>query len=313
MTRAAILAAVAGIALACAASPGLAQDDAKATGDTSLSGQAIQSGDIPVQGADAHAAPRLGGAVCPPMPRPHGYPRGAHPGQCFARVRTAPTYQSYVERVLVTPARHERRLVPAVYDWAERQVLAEPARVERRVIPATYRSVTETEVATPATVRVERIDPIYDTVSDQVMTRPAHTEWRRTFVGPDGLPPPDARVEATGEVVCLVEVPAEYKTVQRQVLKAPGRTVETPIPAVTRTVTRQVIDQPEQVAEIQVPAVYRTERYRRLVTPAHCECTEIPAVYATRIRQRMVSPGRLEWRLSNCAAPGAKSLPGAGR
>ena len=154
--------------------------------------------------------------------------------------------------------------------------------------------------------QLRSIDPIYDTVADQVMVRPAHTEWRRTFVGPDGVLPADARVEATGEVVCLIEIPAEYRTVQRQVLKAPGRTLETPIPAVTRTVTRQVIDQPEQVTEIQVPAVYRTERYQRLVSPAHYESADVPAVYATRVKQRMVSPGRLEWRLSTCASSNGK-------
>jgi hypothetical protein len=309
MTKIAILTAAAtGLILAFTASASFAQD-VRASGDTSLSSPSGQSGDIPVGdsggGYDPGAASRESGAICPPMHPPHDYPRAAHPGQCFARVRTAPVYQSYSERVLVSPARQDRRLVPAVYDWAERQVLVEPAHTERHVIPATYRSITETEVVTPATVRVERIDPIFDIVPEQVMTRPAHTEWRRTFVGPDGVMPADARVEATGEVVCLIEIPAEYATVPRRVLREPGHTIETPVPAVTRTVTRQVIDQAEQVTETEIPAVYRTERYQRLVTPAHYECVEVPAVYATHVKQRMVSPGRLEWRASGCV-PGAK-------
>jgi len=73
-------------------------------------------------------------------------PPAAHPGQCFARVRVAPTYETYSERVLVSPGRREQRTVPAVYDWAERQVVVEAARVEHRVIPAIYRTVTETVV-----------------------------------------------------------------------------------------------------------------------------------------------------------------------
>jgi hypothetical protein len=286
MNRKAILA---GLALACVAGHGFAQDEARASGDTSLS---RASGDIPVQGAWSDPAVGPGPEACP--------------GQCGAQGRAAARARSYVERVLVTPARHERRLVPAVYAWAEREVLAEPARTERHMIAGTYRTVTETEVVTPATTRVERIDPVYDTVPEQVMIRPTHTEWRRTLVGPDGPAPTNARAEATGEVVCLIEVPAEYRTVQHQVLRAPGRTLETPVPAVTRTVTRQIIDQPEQVTETQVPAVYRTERYQRLMSPAHWECVDIPAVYATRIRQRPASPHPLKRRPPTCSAPGAK-------
>jgi hypothetical protein len=296
-------AATAGLLLAGSAGAGFAQDDAQVAGDTSLASR--QSSDIPVPGYDAAPVSRESDEACPPMQRPHDYPRVAHPGQCFARVRTAPVYQSYSERVLVSPARHDRRLIPAAYDWAERQVLAEPASTERHVIPATYRSITETEVVTAASVRVERIDAVYDIVPEQVMTRPAHTEWRRTFVGPDGVMPTDAQVEPTGEVVCLIEIPAEYATVPRRVLREPARTIETAIPAVTRTVTRQVIDQAEQVTETQIPAVYRTERYQRLVEPAHYEGVDVPAVYATQVKQRMVSPGRLEWRASGCV-PGAK-------
>jgi len=289
-----VVSVAAGLAVLFSSGLALAQDDARAAGDTSR--QSLAPGDIPADGSPASQP----GAVCPPDHPVRDYPRAAHPGQCFARVRVPPAYESSSEQVLVAPARTERRMVPAVYDWAERQVLVEPARVERHVIPATWRSVTETEVVTPATTQVQRIDAVYDTVAEQVVVRPAHTEWRRTFVGPDGLLPEGAQVEATGEVVCLIEVPAEYATVQRRVLREPARTIETPIPAVTRTVTRQVIDQPEQVTETPVPAVYRTERYQRLVTPAHYESTVIPARYETRVRQRMVSPGRLEWRHAAC-------------
>ena len=141
----------------------------------------------------------------------------------------------------------EKRYAPAQYEWSERPVLISSARMVRHVIPATWRDVTETVVVQPPTVRVEHIPPVYDVVSERVVVRPARTEWRRTFVGPDGVIPPGARVEPTGEVVCLVEVPAEYGEVQRQVLREPGRDVQIPVPPVTRTVTRQVLDQPEHV------------------------------------------------------------------
>ena len=227
-------------------------------------------------------------------------PPAAHPGQCFARVRIAPTYETYSERVLVTPGRREQRTIAAVYDWAERQVMVEPARVEHRVIPATYRTVTETVVVSPATTRIEHTEAVYETVTEQVISRPAHAEWRRTFVGPNGLIPEGAQVEATGEMICLIQIPAEYATVQRRVLREPGRDVEIPVAAVTREVSRQVIDRPERVEDIQVPAVYRTEKYRRVVTAERIEWIDVPAVYSTREARRQTSAGRLEWREVKC-------------
>jgi len=227
-------------------------------------------------------------------------PPAAHPGQCFARVRTAPTYETYSERVVVTPGHREQRTVPAIYDWAERQVLVAPARMEHRVIPATWRSVTETVVIAPATTRLEHTEAVYETVTEHVISRPAHSEWRRTFVGPNGAIPEGAEVQPTGEMICLIEIPAEYSTVERRVLREPGRDVEVHVPAVTREVARQVVDRPERVEDIPVPAVYRTEKYRRLVTEARTEWIDTPPVYGTRDARRQTSAGRLEWREVKC-------------
>ena len=285
--RRSAIAAAATLAVLSFASSSLAADDARAAGDTSLS--RISRPALP---------------YCPPARLIRAHPRLIHraprPSQCFASVRTEPTYETHSVRVLITPARRERHVVPAVYGWAERQVLVAPARVDRHVVSATYRSVTETEVVTPATVRVEHIDAVYDTVNEQVVARPAHTEWRRTLVGPGGALPPGARMDATGEMICLVEIPAEYRTVQRRVVREPARTIETPVPAITRTVTRQVVDRPEQVTEVQIPAEYRTERYQRLVTPEHAETTVVDAVYGDRIERRISIPARVERRRVPC-------------
>lgn len=249
-------------------------------------------------------------ADCPGAPPPpQDYPRDAHAGQCFAQVRTAPVFESYQEQIVVSPGRVEKRHVPARYEWSERRVLVSPERTVRHLIRATYRSVTETVVVSPATTHIETIAPVYDTVSEKVMVHPAHTEWRRTYVGPDGVLPPGAYVRPTGEVVCLIEVPAEYAKVQRQVLREPGRTIETPVPAVTQLVTRQVIDQPAHEVVEQVPAVYGAEKFRRLVAGARTETVHVPPTFASHTKQRQVSEGGLEWRLVDCDTKGAPVQP----
>jgi hypothetical protein len=278
-----ILAAVS-LAAFAAVSPALAQDqapqDPAAVSGVSLAPDAVH---------------------CPvPQDITVDVPPAAHPGQCFARVHTAATYETYSERTIVSPGRREQRTIPAVYDWAERQVLVQPAHVEHRVILATYRTVTETVVVEAATTRVRHTEAVYETITEQVVSRPAHSEWRRTFVGPGGVIPEGAQVEPTGEMICLIEVPAEYSRVERRVLREPGRDVEIRVPAVTREVTRQVIERPERVEDIPIAAVYRTEKYRRVVTEARTEWIDIPPVYGTREARRQTSAGRLEWREVKC-------------
>ena len=234
-------------------------------------------------------------------------PRSAAPtGRCYARVRVPPTYETYSQRIMLRPGRRERRTTPAVYAWAERRVLVTPAHTRRRVAPAAYRTVTETIVIAPAMTRVDHTAAVYETVTEQVLSRPAHSEWRRSFAAPDAPLPRGAREEPTGEVICLVQVPAEYATIEHQVLREPGHEIRTKTPAVTREITRRVLDRPAQVEDISVPATYRTERYERLVAPARTTWVDIPAVYSARQARRQTAPGRLAWRAIACAhKPGA--------
>jgi len=258
---------------------------------------------------DSVAAPK-----CAP---PQDHPPVARPGQCFARVLVPAQFETYQERVEVAPPRHEVHVTAAVFQWDERQEVVIPEHLERHVIPPTYREITETVVVRPASVREDYVPPVFGTQMRQVVVRPAHTEWRRRLVGPDGPLPADtatdsdldARAEATGEIVCLVEVPAEVETVPQTVQIQPGHTVEVPIPAETRQITREVVDQPEHEVDTVVPAVYRTVRYRRLVTPERTDVIDTPPLFETRERRRLVVPVHREWRLITCAPHAAPQPP----
>jgi hypothetical protein len=233
---------------------------------------------------------------------PPDYPAHARPGECFAKVRLPPVYETYGEQVLVAPARRDHRVIPALHDTVDKRVLVSPERVERVSLPPTYRTVTETVVVQRGGSRIEYEPALYDTVVEKVMVRPARTEWRRQYVGPGGIIPVGARVEPTGEVMCLVEVPAQWDRVERRVLVRHERRYEVQIPPVTRRVTRQVIDHPGRVVERVIPAVWRTERVRKLVRPERTEVIEIPPVTRTITRQRLASGGSEEWRRIDCPA-----------
>ena len=52
----------------------------------------------------------------------------------------------------------------------------------------------------------------------------------------------ETTVSQTGEILCRVLIPAKYKTITKQVVVTPARTIERPIPAVTKQITKRVVD-----------------------------------------------------------------------
>ena len=91
-----------------------------------------------------------------------------------------------------------------------------------------------------------------------MLVRQAYTTWKK------GRGPVEKLDQATGEIMCLVEVPAKHRTVSKRVqVTAPG-TREVTKPAVYRTVTRRVVDTPAAARTVKIPAKYSTTKCRRL-------------------------------------------------
>lgn len=259
------------------------------------------------------------------------YPANPVPGHCYARVVTPVQYEVYQEQVLVTPEKTEIRTIPAEYRWEEQKYVVKQEAVEFITVPGTYKTITETIVVKEPTTRTEVVAAVYETVTEQVLVREAHTEWKPGNgldayapgygagkpgyspapgaggygAGGSGAPagygvPVQTKVTPTGEVLCLVEVPAEYKTVTKQVLKTPAHTVTIQVPGETQTVTKQVVDQEARVEKRIIPAVYGYQKVRVLVSPERTETYTIPAVYKTIDKTRVVGGGKLEWREIIC-------------
>ena len=157
----------------------------------------------------------------------------------------------------------------------------------------------------PAFTRKITVPAVYGTETEQVLVRAAHTVWKRGAPGPhDIVVPGSLHAIATGEVLCLVEVPAEYRTITRQVVKQAETTRDEVVPAETTTVTRQVIDQAARVVEHQVPATYKMVRVTTVVQPERTETIQIPATYTTVTKQRLVTQSHFEWQEVNCQPEG---------
>ncbi len=290
-------------------------------------------------------------------------PSNPKPGECYARVIIPAKFTTSTERVVkrpaserieIIPARYETaketvvvkeaskklEVVPAKYETVEERVLVKPAVTKLSVLPAAYETIEERVMVKPASTQTIEVPAVYETVTERVLDQPARTEWKRgTGVGTGSsvamasaaqtvkrfgdFKVIETRVEDTGDLMCLVEIPATYKTIEKQVLvtaattrkieapaqyktvkktvlKTPATTREATIPAEYRTVkvTRQV--RPETTREIVIPAVYGEVEVTKLAKPSTERRIPISAEYATLTRNNKVSDERTEWRPVLC-------------
>ena len=202
------------------------------------------------------------------------------PGQCYAEYTVPGTSSTTTEKMLKSEASQKIVIVPATYTTAEERVLVSDASEKLVTIPATYETVTE-----------------------KVLVKPAFTTWKvsecsggacQTGSVPNRVAGSVDRIDqSTGEIMCLIEVPAQYKTITKRVLKTP---------ATTKTVG--------------TPAQYKVQTVRKLATPASQSTVEIPATYQTITKTVNASSPVTSWHLSGCkggsAGGSACSAPPAG-
>jgi len=175
-------------------------------------------------------------------------PPDAMPGQCFARVFVPPKYQTVSEQVLREGASERIEIVPAKYEMVEEKVMVREASNRMETVPAKY-----------------------DWVEEEVLVKAAHTTWKK---GRGLIEKVD---NTTGEIMCLVEVPAEYKTMKSKVMiKPPESTI------------------------INIPAEYSMVKVRRMVSPPQKQVIKIPAQYQTITKTIQVSDGAIQWRKVLC-------------
>lgn len=164
-------------------------------------------------------------------------PPNAEPGKCYARC-----------------------LIADKYGFVTETVIDQPKSVKKIKLPALYTTVYDTVVIRPKSSRIIRVPAEYETVREQVMVSPSTTKWVKGKADAGCL----SANPADCQVMCLVEVPATYKTVTRQILKneAYERTVSVPMDF--KIVAKQVKVKNESYADIPIEATYKTVQKRVL-------------------------------------------------
>ena len=228
-------------------------------------------------------------------------PSQAQPGECFARVFIPPTYKTVTEKRLKRDSSERLEIIPAKYQWVEEKILVKQASQRLETIPAEYQWIEEKVLVKEATARLEEIPAKYEWVEETVLVRPAETVWKKGR----GL---IEKVDTTGEIMCLVEIPAVYKTVKKKVMTAPPASRTIKIPAEFKTVKKRVMVKPPATRTIEIPAEYQMVKVKKMVSPPNEKRIPISAEYQMITKTEQVSDGRMEWRRVLCETNMTPSL-----
>lgn len=213
------------------------------------------------------------------------------PGQCYALVNAPAKLVSRVEEVIAKEAGETLEITPAKYEWVEKKVPISTEEKTIELIPATYKTVEEKVVVEPERKEYEVIPAKYEDISEKIMVKPAMRVWKQSSGGAASL---------SGEVMRLIEAPAEYKTITRKKMVTGPQIREVVIPAEFAVVKKKVVDKPASTREVVVPAEYKTIRVRQLVSKAKEVRTPTKPIMQKVSKSEVVKKAQLSWQRVPC-------------
>lgn len=254
-------------------------------------------------------------------------PENARAGQCFARI-AVPVGQGSTneQRMLVRDGVVEYSVVDATFSTEKVSYVAKDAHEKLIVVdevgnplragtevkwkqnkdgslelyPVAYNTVEEKVLVSEAYKKIEVVPGKFKTVEERVLLKPATTAWKIQDPGQvyavlqngQGLPP-TRYDDKTGQVMCLVEEPAVYKTYSKQVLVQQPQLREVEVPAKYDTITRR-IPISVQVKRVKVEPKYASYSVRKLATAASTRQKQVNPQYQT-FSATIEAERKLEW------------------
>lgn len=223
-------------------------------------------------------------------------PPDPRPGVCYGRVMTPGQTRQERRPVIIQEATERYQITPARYQWVQEPIVIEEGYDRIEVIPARFENQKRTVVIEPERREYRVTEPVFETVTERVLVRDAYAVWKR------GCNQTQVSSGSLGDAVCGVRVPAQFKTVQKRVLKTPARVVTKIIPAKTEEiVVRTLVEKPRRRI-VRVPPKTKLTRVRKLVQEARVEKVAVPAKRKIITETVKVSEDRMEWRPVLCEA-----------
>lgn len=202
------------------------------------------------------------------------------------------TFKTVTERVMVKPESLGYVPLALPMKTVREDAVLREASSRFEVTPATYKTVTEQIEVKPAGKRLVTVGPVFETVTERIKIADSHKVWKRGrawigqaldvrplkgfVIGADNKAADGNRIDIPAaansskgtletrvlagdntnlddDILCLVEVPEQYQTISRQVLKTAAKTQEVVVPAEYATITRRVLDREASRREVVIP------------------------------------------------------------
>ena len=161
---------------------------------------------------------------------------------------------------------YKEYFTPATYKSVSEEIVLQKETSKTKIIPAKYEMVEKTIEVTPASTKTVTIPANYGYTEEKILIEKEKTVWKK------GVNPAQKLDGATGEIMCLVKIPAKYKTIKKKVVKSPA-----------------------SIKTIEVPAVTKVIKVKKLVAPAKTENITIPEVKSSIQKSVLASKPVFSW------------------
>lgn len=202
---------------------------------------------------------------------PSSLPTDIQPGECYTKA-----------------------LVPARYKAGTTNMLVREAGQRIEITPARYKTVTERVMSKEGSTRFVKTEAVYRTEAVRVLVKPEGTEWKLAkgdniyAALSDANGKPITRIDSsTGDTLCRVRVPAQYRTITVKKLVKPATVREVTIDPEYSTVTRRVLAEPATKRVVEIPAEYREVNVSKKISDA--TISWVPVLCQTNMTKTVVT------------------------
>lgn len=173
-----------------------------------------------------------------------------------------------LDEVAVGNCLYEHYIEPTIKKIPNRVLISE-ATEKLSSPPAKYRSDTEEVLVKAAYKRLIEIPAVFSKKQDRVLVEAAHSIWQK------GEGPIQKIDNQTGEIMCRVDIPAEYQTIDVE-----------------------VVSTGPQLTDVSEEAVYKSVSVQKLESDATEQREPVPAEFKTMNKEQEQTPGSYTWLTS---------------
>ncbi len=141
--------------------------------------------------------------------------------------------------------------VPAKFEETSKDVLVKEESEEIKIADAQFEEVQETVVIKQSSKKKIYKTAEYEVIEEKIQVEPAKAVWRKG----DGL---ITKIDnTTGEIMCLIQIPAVYKTIKKTVLKSKSAIDLVEIPEEVKAIKISKLVSDATIDKVKIPAEYK--------------------------------------------------------